>query len=131
MNNKIINAALTLVVSLLLMSCSMRDINGDFDGQWQIQKIEWADGQSQTIGDQYMCIQQHMVQLTPGGRVSTGVLDYDKDDKVATMTFPYAKDGDLKKWGILGTSVTFNIQKLSREHCVLVSADATITMRKW
>lgn len=128
--------AVTATLLLTLGSCSMHDINGDLDGQWQVVSIVTADGTELPCTDFYFRVQQHIVQLVPDGggprdHIGTGVLDYDRGDKEMTVTFPYAKDGNLSMWGIPGNSVTYNITKLSHQNCTLVSADATLTMRKW
>lgn len=121
------------VAMLVLAGCfNHRYINGDLDGQWQIMEIELADGTVEQPERTYYCINFHTVNLTSVGNGSaTGILQYDKDASTLSLQFPNNVDGDIVRWGILGSQVTFDIRELSRDRMVLQSPDATISFRKF
>ncbi len=120
-------------VALALTGCfNHRYINGDLDGQWQIMEIELADGVVEKPAQTYYCINFHTVNLTAVGASSApGNMQYDKDASTLSMQFPYSKDGDLRRWGISGSEVVFDIRELKRDRLVLQNDEATITCRKF
>ena len=44
---------------ILFVGCGKLPINGDLDGQWQIQEIRYTDGRVETPERAYYCVQLH------------------------------------------------------------------------
>lgn len=125
--------SLSLILALCVSAgCRKAPINGDLDGQWQVMTIDFADGTSSQPDRVYYAIYLHTVQLhAVSGSGATGNMTYDRDASTLYFDFPYAAPGTLKRYGISGSSVKFDILKLTSKILVLQSDEAMITFRKF
>lgn len=131
---------LVLLLAAASTSCRKLALNGDFSGQWQILKIEYADG---TVvdpeGQYYYCFYRDVAQLTRTGAALnyTANLAYHEDS--FTLQFPYASSEPLGPWGLatdpispLGFSITLTINELTSSRLVMTTPSGTIiTCRKF
>lgn len=129
---KFIPAFLALIFILTLSSCRRTSHNGDLDGFWRIDRIEFADpepGQDNTVvPDQlFIAINLELMQLYNPSLVATGVINYDEDQATLGVEFPYKPSlQTLIKFGITDNPVTFKVEDVSGKRLVLKSDDTRI-----
>lgn len=125
-----------LLAVVLLGGCVNHPINGDLDGQWQVMNIEKGGEDLGVVGQRYICVQLHVVQLTQGGIFATGNLHYTKGGDTIGIDFPEieADTSDfvkLSEWGVYENPVTFHIEELTRKRLVMSCGDVRVTCRKF
>lgn len=115
----------------LFIGCGKLPINGDLDGQWQIQEIRYTDGRVETPERAYYCVQLHTITLRQVGNYpgETGNMVYEGDQLRIDM--PLSDVSDLRVFGLDDTKETFAITELSSSRLVLTSDYARLTLRKF
>ena len=139
----------SFALMLIFTSCESYLINGDLDGFWQVQEIEWLETGDvvQCNNEAFYAFQRHIVQLTqyPSthvmGQMSTryhASFDW-QGDSISMGDFrEYDLDGskkktplsELKKFGLCQEYTTFHIL-LSPKKLTLTSDSTRISLRKY
>lgn len=115
---------------ILFVGCGKLPINGDLDGQWQIQEIRYTDGRVETPERAYYCVQLHTITLRQvNGPNQTGNMVYEGDQ--LSLDMPLSDASDLRVFGLDDTKETFTVTELSSSRLVLTSDYARISFRKF
>lgn len=139
-----------LILVLTNISCESHLINGDLDGFWQVQTIEYIDTEEVISGNNelFYAFQRHIVQLTR--HTETHVMgqmgpryhaEFSWQDD--SITFGEFREYDLygcknkvqpdilKKFGIFQECSTFHVENLNQTSLILTSEEARIKLRKY
>lgn len=132
---------ITVIFSLIVVSCDKVYINGDLDGMWQLQKVEGIESIEYPKGI-YYSFQRHMVQV--GKYYSEGIplrfignLDYHGDTITISGLRKFLEEEktctpqELEMFYLYNENVIFRIEKLSDEVLVLKGNDRLYTLHKW
>ena len=117
----------------LLASCQKAPVNGDLDGQWQLQSVT-ADGVTAVADGLYLRIQLDVAQLAHGGEVvATGNMEY--NGSTLKIDFPYViTQADLQSlapWGVYDNPVVFHMEELTSKRLVMTSGDVRVVCVKF
>lgn len=115
---------------LLGSACSKLPINGDLDGQWQVQHIEYRSGETETPKQTYYNFSLHTVNLMQvGGPFEAGNMQYSRDSLCISM--PVSSLENLRPFGLNQKDTRFGVEKLTSSHLVLQSDYARLSFRKF
>lgn len=132
--HKSCQSRLSLFVGILLCvlgsACSKLPINGNLDGQWQVQQIEYRSGETETPKQTYYNISLHTVNLMQvGGPFEAGNMQYNGDSLWISM--PVSSLERLRPFGLNQKDTRFGVEKLTSSHLVLQSDYARLSFRKF
>lgn len=126
---------LVSLVTIIATSCRKVSHNGDLDGQWQMQSIEYDDGTHLSGSGIYYNFMLHTAQLqSSAGGIRTGNMIYDKNKSIF-IEFPTNKATQFDNFGLCtadfktatkGVEITFNIRKITRKEMVLTTPSGRI-----
>jgi hypothetical protein len=119
---------LIIIVLISITSCQKASINGDFDGMWQLMKIEKKDKPDEVPNQLYYCIQLHMVQLQ-GAAECSGTFNH-KGDSIYLVIRGSNKNA-VAAYGMNDTIQSFGIENLSSDKMTLNSSSARLQFRKF
>lgn len=119
-----------ILCCLLGSACSKLPINGDLDGQWQVQQIEYRSGETETPKQTYYNFSLHTVNLMQvGGSFAAGNMQYSGDSLWISM--PVSPLEKLRPFGMNQKDTRFAVEKLTSSHLVLQSDYARLSFRKF
>lgn len=135
----ILSVVILTVVGCSFQSCRKHSPNGQLDGQWQIQTVEYK-----TTGDvsspypkHYICLNLHVVNLTytDGKVMISGNMHYDKDAATVAFDFPSSEfnknNADPESFGFMAPQVTFKVVALDSKKLVMESPETVVTCRRY
>lgn len=119
-----------ILLCVLGSACSKLPINGNLDGQWQVQQIEYRSGETETPKQTYYNISLHTVNLMQvGGPFEAGNMQYSGDSLWISM--PISPLEKLRPFGLNQKDTRFGVEKLTSSHLVLQSDYARLSFRKF
>lgn len=128
-------------ITATLQSCDKVYINGDLDGMWQLQKVEFSDSAAYPQ-DIYYSFQRHLVQVSENYEEGLplryiGDLDY-TDDTLRISGFRkfleeeiVAGMNELERFFLYDTVTVFKVEVLDDSQLTLRSNRALYTLKKW
>lgn len=130
---------LLTVVAGSFQSCRKRSPNGQLDGQWQIQTVEYkTTGEiSSPYPKHYICLNLHVVNLTitDSKKMVSGNMHYDKETATIAFDFPdseYKKpNAEPQSFGFMTPQVTFKVVELNGKKLVIESPETVVTCRRF
>ena len=132
---------LILLLVPMFVACDKVYINGELDGMWQLQRVEYA-GNVYTPCDIYYSFQRHLSQIskhydemlplrylgnlyyTGDTVVMSGFRKFLEEDIVATPP-------TLAGFYLYSDSTVFVVERLDDEFLIMNSVDGRYTLRKW
>lgn len=134
---------LAMLAALLTPGCRVAPSDWALDAQWQLMRVEYADGTVAEPQSTYYCFYRHTANLyNPHlGRVKAN-LAYVEDESL-TLEMPYITYDELPKYYLptpadatpdkTGYTITFAVEQLTDKRLVLVAEDsgAVYTFRKY
>lgn len=132
---------ITLSILLIggLLSCRKHSPNGELDGFWQIQTVEYISSGDVVSPNpkRYICINLHVIELQIGSSpvLVAGNMQYDKETGTLSLDFPESEfnqpDGDPQGFGIMHPRMILKVRELNSKTLVLESDESIITCRRW
>lgn len=131
---------------IFLIACDKLPINGKLDGMWQLQRVEYMNGQTESLEKTYYSIQLHLIKLTKvydgdlyGSKSNNyiGRFIYTKDSLYIHDFRPYKNEGNqatleqLLPFGMSEVSERFKIEELNRKKMILKSKHASLFFIKF
>lgn len=122
-----------------LYSCRKRSPNGELDGFWQIETVEYfSTGEvASPYPKHYICLNLHVVNLQVGNEslLITGNMHYDKSSGVIAFDFPASQYnqslGDPESFGFMKPQVDFKVVKLDHKQLVIQSEETLVKCRRF
>ena len=118
---------------LLFISCSKEPINGNLDGQWEVENVVPLPTSIIIKERLFYNFSLHVCMLSYyGGTLGFASMNYQGD----TLTLNFkdeAPDGDLKalpQYGILHNPVTFKVEFTDSHHLILKNSESTVFLVK-
>lgn len=129
------------VITATLLSCDKVYINGDLDGMWQLQKVEFSDSAAYPQ-DIYYSFQRHLVQVSENYEEGLplryiGDLDYTGDTLRISGFRKFLEEeivagmNELERFFLYDTVTVFKIEVLDDSQLTLRSNRALYTLKKW
>lgn len=129
------------VITATLLSCDKVYINGDLDGMWQLQKVEFSDSAAYPQ-DIYYSFQRHLVQVSENYEEGLplryiGDLDYTGDTLRISGFRKFLEEeivagmNELERFFLYDTVTVFKVEVLDDSQLTLRSNRALYTLKKW
>lgn len=129
------------VITATLQSCDKVYINGDLDGMWQLQKVEFSDSAAYPQ-DIYYSFQRHLVQVSENYEEGLplryiGDLDYTGDTLRISGFRKFLEEeivagmNELERFFLYDTVTVFKVEVLDDSQLTLRSNRALYTLKKW
>lgn len=129
------------VITATLQSCDKVYINGDLDGMWQLQKVEFSDSAAYPQ-DIYYSFQRHLVQVSENYEEGLplryiGDLDYTGDTLRISGFRKFLEEeivagmNELERFLLYDTVTVFKVEVLDDSQLTLRSNRALYTLKKW
>lgn len=129
------------VITATLLSCDKVYINGDLDGMWQLQKVEFSDSAAYPQ-DIYYSFQRHLVQVSENYEEGLplryiGDLDYTGDTLRISGFRKFLEEeivagmNELERFLLYDTVTVFKVEVLDDSQLTLRSNRALYTLKKW
>ncbi len=129
------------VITATLLSCDKVYINGDLDGMWQLQKVEFSDSAAYPQ-DIYYSFQRHLVQVSENYEEGLplryiGDLDYTGDTLRISGFRKFLEEeivagmNELERFFLYDTVTVFKVEVLDESQLTLRSNRALYTLKKW
>lgn len=129
------------VITATLLSCDKVYINGDLDGMWQLQKVEFSDSAAYPQ-DIYYSFQRHLVQVSENYEEGLplryiGDLDYTGDTLIISGFRKFLEEeivagmNELERFFLYDTVTVFKVEVLDDSQLTLRSNRALYTLKKW
>ena len=121
---------LLFVVLMGFTSCGKKFGHRYLDGMWQMQRIEYKDGNIDTPLDTYFSFQMDIIHLRKlGNSEFYGKYDYENDSMHIQVLDATAEQ--MKVFGMDGRVQDFAVEKLNSNKLVLQSDYARLEFRKY
>lgn len=128
-------------ITATLLSCDKVYINGDLDGMWQLQKVEFSDSAAYPQ-DIYYSFQRHLVQVSENYEEGLplryiGDLDYTGDTLRISGFRKFLEEeivagmNELERFFLYDTVTVFKVEVLDDSQLTLRSNRALYTLKKW
>ena len=129
------------VITATLLSCDKVYINGDLDGMWQLQKVEFSDSAAYPQ-DIYYSFQRHLVQVSENYEEGLplryiGDLDYTGDTLRISGFRKFLEEeivagiNELERFFLYDTVTVFKVEVLDDSQLTLRSNRALYRLKKW
>lgn len=129
------------IITATLLSCDKVYINGDLDGMWQLQKVEFSDSAAYPQ-DIYYSFQRHLVQVSENYEEGLplryiGDLDYTGDTLRISGFRKFLEEeivagmNELERFFLYDTVTVFKVEVLDDSQLTLRSNRALYTLKKW
>lgn len=129
------------IITATLQSCDKVYINGDLDGMWQLQKVEFSDSAAYPQ-DIYYSFQRHLVQVSENYEEGLplryiGDLDYTGDTLRISGFRKFLEEeivagmNELERFFLYDTVTVFKVEVLDDSQLTLRSNRALYTLKKW
>ncbi|MBR6691367.1 MAG: lipocalin-like domain-containing protein [Bacteroidaceae bacterium] len=129
------------VITATFLSCDKVYINGDLDGMWQLQKVEFSDSAAYPQ-DIYYSFQRHLVQVSENYEEGLplryiGDLDYTGDTLRISGFRKFLEEeivagmNELERFFLYDTVTVFKVEVLDDSQLTLRSNRALYTLKKW
>ena len=129
------------VITATLLSCDKVYINGDLDGMWQLQKVEFSDSAAYPQ-DIYYSFQRHLVQVSENYEEGLplryiGDLDYTGDTLRLSGFRKFLEEeivagmNELERFFLYDTVTVFKVEVLDDSQLTLRSNRALYRLKKW
>lgn len=130
---KILNFLLIAITAACAMSCRRTSHNGDIDGFWRIDRIQYsASGETVCPEDLFIAVNLELLQLDNPQVEHTGVISWHKGDSRLGVEFPYnPSDEALYKYGFPPNPCTLDVKVLDSRRLVLASPTAVISCTRY
>lgn len=130
----------------MVTACDKLPINGKLDGMWQLEEIEYSNGDHIVPEATYYSFQLHLMKLTQVHEESLygsksdrylGRFTHTNDSLIVYDFRIYYQEEEsatpeqLIPFGITGTSEHFEVEKLNRKKMILKSRHARLLFRKF
>lgn len=132
---------LLLAALLFAGGCRRASHNGDIDGMWQIQKIEYSQqaspglaGTTVSMPQLYLLVNLELFQLQRYGTkpIATGVLDYKENRKTFSVDWKgRVTDTVLEEFGLCGDPTRITIERLDSKLLVIRTDAAVVSCRRY
>lgn len=131
-----------LLTLLITASCGKLPINSRLDGMWQLINIATDGNESTETKEErlYYAVQLELIGLQKEGdmkylgrftQTNDSLIVYDFRLHISGDNSTQASSGDLKEWGIEGTTERFGIEELTTDKMILRSHSSKLTFRKF
>lgn len=129
-------ALVALMLSAWLGGCRRASDNGDLDGLWRIERIEYlTDGEvTETVEPEglFYAVQLELFQLDAPNPKVTAVMSYRKGSKTLGLDFPTKPSATvLRGYGIMENPCEFKIEKLSHRHLVMSCSGSRVSCTRF